>query len=174
MPSKSLLVAMAAFAVTATGVHAYTGPKLLEQAGLNKDQIAALSQAHTLRAQGDVDAARDVLLDAGIDDEALLKLHQIAVENRAALHRAIQSNDYEAFVAAVQATALGSEVPTKAAFERLVAEKTGASVTPKKVKRHHRHLRQPFLTQEEHDALQVARQANDRATAEAILAEAGW
>ncbi len=61
MQSKSLLIAIAAFAVTATGVQAYGGMKILEKAGLSEEQISAFETARELRQSGDIAGARDAL-----------------------------------------------------------------------------------------------------------------
>ena len=49
MQSKSLLIAIAAFAVTTTGVQAYGGTKILNRAGLSENQIEAIEEARELK-----------------------------------------------------------------------------------------------------------------------------
>ena len=123
MQSKQLLIAIAAFAVTTTGASAYGG-KLLNQADLTDDQLAALEVAKELRAEGDRDAARDLLIEAGFDEEALQKMRRAHKHHKA----------------------------------------------------HHKSKRAAILAElsdEEREAFEVAKQANDREAARAILDEAG-
>lgn len=115
MQSKSFLMAVAAFAVTTTGVHAYGGSKILNKAGISEEQIVAFEEARELRRSGDIEAARDRLIEAGIDEGTLKKVHH--------------------------------------------------------ARKHHKFLED--LTDEQRDAFRVAKQANDRATMQAIIDEAG-
>lgn len=80
--SKSLLIAIAAFAVTTTGVSAHTGARVLNKAGLNDDQISAIETARELRKEGDLTKARDMLLEAGISENILKKIGQAAKQNK--------------------------------------------------------------------------------------------
>ena len=72
--SKSLLIAVAALAVTTTGAYAHSG--LLSRLELSEEQRAALQVAHELRQDGDLDAARDILLQAGFDEETLEQMRE--------------------------------------------------------------------------------------------------
>ena len=72
--SKSLLIAVAALAVTTTGAYAHSG--LLSRLELSEEQRAALQVAHELRQGGDLDAARDILLQAGFDEETLEQMRE--------------------------------------------------------------------------------------------------
>lgn len=119
--SKSLLIAIAAVAVTSTTAYAHNG--ILKRADLSDDQRAAIEQARELHQAGDDAAARDILLDAGFDEEALQKLRQ--ARHHHAKH---------------------------AAFKAQLEES---------------------LTEEQLQALQVAKAANDREAVHAILEEAG-
>ncbi len=74
---KALLIAIAAFAVTATGVQAYVGNEQLNKAGFSEQQIQALVQARELKSQGEIDKARDVLLKAGFDEEKVANLREV-------------------------------------------------------------------------------------------------
>ena len=76
MKSKPFLIAVAAFAVTASGVQAFGSAELLEKAGLNEKQITAFETAREKRQAGDFGAARDVLLEAGIDETVLHSVHE--------------------------------------------------------------------------------------------------
>jgi len=120
--STSLAFALAAFVVTTSGAYAFKDQAFLTQAGLSDDQVIAMQEARELRKMGDVEAARDVLVEAGVDLELVHELRK--------QHRQQQ----------------------KEQFKALIDEQ---------------------LTDEQKNALQVARQANDRETARAILEEAG-
>lgn len=76
MKSKPFLIAIAAFAVTATGAQAFGGTAVLERAGLTNRQIAAFEIAREKREAGDKEGARDVLFDAGIDETVLLQVQK--------------------------------------------------------------------------------------------------
>ncbi len=173
MQSKSLLIAMAAFAVTATGVHAYTGPKLFEKAGLSGEQISAFATAKELRETGNIVAARDVLLEAGIDDEVLLKVQQVTREHKAAIEAAILDENYEAFAEAVLGTSFAHRTVTENDFRRLVDAHKHHDRAEVLGQRKFNDQHRVQLTDEQREALTVARQANDRETVNAILAEAG-
>ncbi len=184
MQSKSLLIAIAAFAVTATGVHAYSGPQIMNRAGLTKVQKDAIEEAQELRAAGDHGAARDRLMAAGITDEHLRAIHRVASEAREAIHRAILNKDYEAFKVAVVGLPLADIITSEADFAQFceahemrgkrggvglgmmsgyAAHQPVTSHTPRLT---------PF-TEAQREALRVARQSNDRATIQAIFDEAG-
>lgn len=186
MQSKSLLIAIAAFAVTATGVHAYGGHKLLSRAGLNEKQIAAVEEARELRATGNVAAARDKLVAAGITDGDLLSIHHVARGAHAAMLAALESDDFEAFMAAIAPMPMADIITTRADYEQFKAahqlrvageldeasslfEGLGLDEQGHCGRRHGLMM----LSDEQRDAFEVAKQANDRATMQAILDEAG-
>ncbi len=191
MQSKSLLIAIAAFAVTATGVHAYGGTAVLERAGLSEVQISAFEAAREFRAAGDLDAARDVLVEAGIDEDTLRSVHQAAHAVRQSMRTALQAGDYEAFKEVIADSPLADIITTEADFvqfkEAHALRTAGEWEDAKEIldelgvepnQRHGYHKafhRHPLkeLNEEQRAALQVARQANDRATMQAILDEAG-
>lgn len=74
--SKSLLIAIAAFALTTNGALAYSG-EVLERAGLTESQRNAFETARELRANGDNEKARDVLVDAGIDTSVIERVRTV-------------------------------------------------------------------------------------------------
>jgi hypothetical protein len=173
MQSKSLFIAMAAFAVTATGVHAYTGPKVLANAGLSGEQISAFATARELREAGNIVAARNVLVEAGIDDEILLKIQRATRANRQAIQGAIDNQDYEGFKEVIVGTPLARNTPTLADFNRLVEfSESGGDLSERHGRAGHRG-KFAELSDEQREALSVARQANDRPAMNAILDEAG-
>lgn len=192
MPSKSLLIAIAAFAVTTTGAHAYVGTKYIDDSGLSAVQRDAFSEARKLRKSGEVDKARDVLLQAGVTDETIDSLRKASHNSHAAMNDAIEAGDFEAFREAIEGTPLYDIVTTEADFtlfkqahelkmngkkdeSQAIFESLGLPV--KDNSKHHerksRHENFLELTEEQRDALQVARQANDDSTVTAILIEAG-
>jgi hypothetical protein len=192
MYSKSLLIAIAAFAVTATGAQAYVGSQYLERAGLSTTQVSALSQARDLRMKGKREEARDVLLQAGVDDKALASIRQAARAAHEAIEEAVEANDFEAFKLAAAESPLSDIITTKEDFAQFVevhnlkAEKKfvearelmnelglpGGKMNQAKG-RLMPHDRMSLFTEEQKDALRVARQTNDFKTMQEIMKEAG-
>lgn len=202
MNSKSLLIAIAALALTATGAQAFSSNALIT-AGLSSEQQAAFEIARELREEGNVTKARDVLVEAGIDAETLEKVRSAMRDERdvhkAAIKAAIDANDYAAFKLAIAGTPLADVVTTKEDFQNFkqahalldAGDKAGAkeifaelglpSGRAKGLHVGHRgmhghHGEPPFLdelTDTQKAAFAVARQANDREAMEAILDEAG-
>jgi|GEM_PF-3013280 len=74
--STSFAFAIAAFAVTLTSVQAFGNQEFLTKAGLNDDQVVAVQEARELRKLGNTDAARDILVAAGIDEETIQQLRK--------------------------------------------------------------------------------------------------
>lgn len=201
MNSKSLLIAIAALALTATNAQAFSRNTLVT-AGLTADQQAAFEVARELRLEGDFTAARDILVEAGIDAETLEKVRSAMQEERdtskVAIKIAIDENDFQAFTLAIAGTPLADVITSEADFQsfkqahalRDAGDKVGAKeifselgLPPGKVKAIHgghglgkHHGETPFLeqlTETQKAAFAVARQANDRDAMEAILDEAG-
>lgn len=195
MNSKSLLIAIAAFAVTTTGAQAFTSTTFLSRSGLDDTQIEAFTEARELRLKGKNDEARDVLFKAGIDEKTLNSLRVTAGETHRAIEKAIVNRDFEAFKQAITGTPLYDIVTTKEDFSLFVEahdlKLAGKVVEAQTIlndlgvnsygsQNHFRHGRK-FHTQiptdnlsgAEQDALRVARQANDNKTVERILTEAG-
>lgn len=187
MYSKSLLIAIAAFAVTATGAQAFVGMRYLEEAGLTSVQIDALKEANELRREGKQSEAKEVLIEAGIDEEAMDALRKAAHEAKEAMHEAIEANDYAAFKEAVADSPLDDIITSEADF-KLFAEAHSLREAGK-----HDEAKEIFdelgikgpremgrgegplaeLTDEQRDALRAAKSANDEETVKAILKEAG-
>lgn len=184
MQSKSLLIAIAAFAVTATGVHAYSGPQMMNRVGLTKVQKDAIEEAQELRAAGDHTAARDRLVAAGITDEHLRAMYRVANETRTAIHQAIQDKDYEAFKKAVAGLPLADIVTSEADFKQFCEAHELREKEPGMMRgvgaMYRQHRAENLVpiaaqfTNEQREALRVARQSNDRATIQAIFDEAGF
>lgn len=191
MQSKSLLIAIAAFAVTATGVHAYGGTKLLDQAGLSEEQVSAIEEAQELRATGDFMAARDKLVEAGVNEETLHSIREATRAARSSMHEALEDGDYEAFRTAIADSPLADIITSKTDFEQFKEahelrqagefEAAQALLSDLGLEGHDRkgHRFLPHrnilneLTEEQREALRVAKQANDKETMKAIFDEAG-
>lgn len=120
MPAKSLLIPIAAFALSATGVSAFNSD-VLEKAGLTQEQISAFGTAHELRKEGNRDAARDALTQAGIDLKTMELVREAMHEHkdamRTAIDEAIAHNDFDAFLKAIEGSPLVDIITTKADFE---------------------------------------------------------
>ncbi|MEZ4104371.1 MAG: hypothetical protein R3B60_03735 [Candidatus Paceibacterota bacterium] len=192
MQSKSLLIAIAAFAVTATGVQAYVGVDRLEKAGFSPSQIEALAEARELRAHGDNKKARDILLEAGVDEEKLKELKKLSHNLRHELYESVLSGDYDNFKGLIVGTPLSDIVTTEADFElfkealklrqngefeeaKVKLDKLGVGEEFGSQGKHHGKKGKKWLdlTPEQQDALMVARQSNDKETIKEILKEAG-
>lgn len=119
MNIKSVLIPVAAFAVTVTGVSAFNSD-LLVKAGLSDEQIDAFEEAKELRESGDKDGARDVLKEAGIDETVMDKLRGAMREKHSAVKEAVESNDFEAFKVAVAGSPLAEIIDTKEEFAKFV------------------------------------------------------
>lgn len=190
MHSKSLLIAIAAFAVTTTGVHAYGGAKVMQRAGLNQSQVQAIQEARELELTGHEAKAREKLIQAGVDENTLQKLKQMAQEARSDIHTALTEDDYELFLELIEDSPLADIISTKTEYEdfrvaylerqeeRLVKRVEGVSERVSWFKQpvHQKHQRLSFmfdLDETQREAFLVAKKSNDRATMQAILDEAG-
>ena len=192
MQSKSLLVAVAAFAVTVTGAQAFGGTLALERADISTEQRTALEEAHELRQAGDKEAARDLLVEAGVDEEVLQSLREAAREARTEIREAVESGDYELFKELIKGAPLEDVIASESDFElfleahelRQAGDREGAKAIFDELGLergpHHGHgHRGTFrgvmsgLTDEQREAVRVARQGNDKEAVKAILEEAG-
>ena len=121
--TKALLIPIAAFAVTVTGASAFNSP-VLENAGLDTGQIAAFEQAHELRESGDKDAARDILMNAGVDMDTMRGVRDAMKEHRAQMHEAVEealeNGDYDAFLKAVQDSPMEEKVDSPEEFDLFI------------------------------------------------------
>jgi len=195
MNSKSLLIAIAALALTATSAQAFNSNALIT-AGLTDEQQTAFEIARELREEGKVTKARDVLIKAGINEATLKKVRTAMHDERHAqkepMKEALQANDFEAFISVIADSPLADIITTKEDFDsfkeayelRESGDKVGAKVIfdelglpdRKKGKEHGLHGKGQFkdqLTDAQKAAFSVARQANDGDAMEAILDEAG-
>jgi len=116
MHSKSLLIAIAAFALTTSGVFAYNGSNVLDRANLSAEQKTAITRARELKQNGDFSAARDSLVNAGIDETVLKRLHEARHQVELEMQAALVANDYEAFMASIAQTPLAERITSEADF----------------------------------------------------------
>lgn len=196
MKTKPFLIAIAAFAVTATGVQAFQGTEILSRAGLNDEQIEAFESARELREAGDFKAARDALMEAGVDADTMESVRKAMHEKRDAIKSAVENEDYEAFKVAVAGTPLAEAVDTEDDFNKFVGAhilREGGKwkeakaildelgIEPPQRMPGTGHVKGKMgrpdfldeLTDEQREALLVAKKANDKDTVGAILKEAG-
>jgi hypothetical protein len=120
MEAKALLIPLAAFALSATGVSAFNS-EILEKAGLTEAQISAFEEAHELRKDGDKEKARQVLQDAGIDLSTMESvrdaMHAYKETMRTAIDTAVLNNDYQAFLKAIEGSPLADIITTEEEFK---------------------------------------------------------
>ena len=189
MQSKSLLIAIAAFAVTTSGVFAYSGNSVLDRANLSAEQKTAITRAREQRENGDYNAARDSLVNAGIDENVLKRLHEAKHQVELEMQAALAANDYEAFIASIAQTPLADIITTADDFEQFrsaqelkddgdytaakeIYDELGVQTKPHR----HGHGKGYFsheLSAEQREAYAIAKQGNDKATMQAVLDEAG-
>ncbi len=123
MKLKTALIPIAAFAVTVTTASAFN-TDVLEQAGLSDDQISAFEEAKELRESGDREGARDVLVEAGIDEETMHSIREAMKEfrdeRRDAVHEAVENEDYDAFLEAIAGSPLADIIDTEEEFKSFI------------------------------------------------------
>lgn len=189
MQSKSLLIAIAAFAVTTSGVFAYSGNNVLERANISAEQKTAITRARVYRENGNYAAARDSLVNAGVDEDVLRRLHQAKHQVELEMQAALALGDYDRFMLAIAQTPLADIITSKDEFaqfrfaqelyddgDHFAAKEiyNELGVQPKRYRHGHGkgHIGHE-LTAEQREAYAIARQANDKTTMQAVLDEAG-
>ena|GEM_PF-499389 len=188
MSLRSVLIPVAAFAVTVTGASAFNS-ELLHKAGLSDGQISAFEEAKELRQAGDFDGARDVLEEAGIDESVMERLRNTMRGHHNAVKMAIESNDFEAFREASEGSPLADIINTKEEFARFVEAhnliKNGDKETAREIFDdlgikglgfHHKifkHNKEPHffdqLTTEQKNELKAALESRDREKVRELL-----
>lgn len=123
---KKIIIPMAAFAVTATGVSAFNQDTLdAIDVELTSTQKSALEEAYELKKNGaDREEVIELLTDAGLDRELLKEIREAAREHKQAVYEevkaALYNADFVAYQTAVADTPRADLISTEAAFERLV------------------------------------------------------
>lgn len=123
---KQMVIPVAAFAVTATGVSAFSGDLLQKlDLDLTDGQVAAFEEAHELRQEGaDREVIKVVLEAADIDRERVREVRQAAHEYRhevrEAIRDAVAAGDYDAFRTIVEDMPRLSSIDTVEEFEQLM------------------------------------------------------
>ena len=122
---KHIMIPVAAFMVTATGVSAFNSD-ILEKINVNltTSQIEALEESHDLREAGDYYAARAVMEEADIDKDTMKEIrsamHKYRMEMRDAIKTALENNDYEAFKTAIVDSPLAEKITSEEDFKQFV------------------------------------------------------
>lgn len=118
---KQIMIPVAALAITATSASAFTGGAWLESLNLTDEQKSALEEAQTIRQEAN-EEAKQVLEDAGLDDEAMKEIHDAMREerdaSRQAMDDAIEANDYNAFLEAVKDMPFADAVTSEEDFAK--------------------------------------------------------
>jgi vacuolar-type H+-ATPase subunit I/STV1 len=165
---------------------------LLVKAGLTDEQVVAIQEAQELKATGDMVAAKETLAAAGITQETMRQISEVAKEAKQAVKDAVAAGDYEAFKLAIIDSPLEELITTEADFNQFMEAHKLRQVTATAdtssavaigrsdhVHKHHKKHRglhaeaHEQLTNEQREALMVAHMANDKDAVRAIFAEAG-
>jgi hypothetical protein len=119
---KQIMIPVAAFAITATGVSAFNGD-MLDQIDVNltDSQVSALETAHEMKANGtDRDEVKTYLEENGVDSDTIKEIRQASREvrqaQREAVRTALESDDYNAFLAAIADSPLSESITSEADF----------------------------------------------------------
>ena len=122
---KHIMIPVAAFMVTATGVSAFNSD-ILEKINvdLSISQIEALEESHKLREAGDFDAARTIMEEADIDRDTMHEIrsamHEYRMEMRDVIKEAVENNDYEAFKTAIADSPLADKISSEEDFSKFI------------------------------------------------------
>lgn len=122
---KQIVIPAAAFLVTATAVSAYS-PEWLENLdiSLTDEQVSALEEAREIRQAAD-EEARQVLEEAGLDEDMMREIHGAMrterVAHREAVETALEAGDYDAFMVAVADSPLADAISSEVDFEKFKA-----------------------------------------------------
>ncbi len=123
---KEIAIPMAAFAVTVTGASAFNTDVLKDlDLDLSDSQISALEEVHELREAGtDREEIKEMLEDAGLDRDDMKEIKSALREHRQemrdAVHAAIEAEDYDAYLDAVEGTPRADIIDSEDDFEKLV------------------------------------------------------
>lgn len=191
MQSKSLLIAIAAFAVTTTGVQAYGGTKILNRAGLSENQIEAIEEARELKSNGKTEKARDILLEAGVTEDTLKSIHRAVVAAKEEFDQALEAGDWSDFKALIADSPLADIITSEQDFalfqeaqilrlngdweeaEEILAELGLDKETKPWHYKARNDMKLSQLSQGEREAVRVAKEHNDKETLQTIFKNAG-
>lgn len=121
---KQIMIPVAAFAVTATAASAFNTDMLEKiDVDLTTSQIEVLEEVHELRQDGaDRETIKTLLEESGLDQEKMKGIHDALREvnsaQREVVNAALESNDYDAFIAAIADSPLAESITSEADFEK--------------------------------------------------------
>jgi len=120
---KQIMIPVAAFAVTVTGASAFGGNGWLENADLSDKEQAAFEQAVEVRGDSRGEA-KEIFEAAGIDNARMQEIRAEMREARQVSHEsvktALDAEDYDAFLDAVEDSPLAEKITSEANFEKFV------------------------------------------------------
>ena len=120
MQAKALLIPLAAFALSATGVSAFNSDVLI-QAGLTDTQVSAFESARELRKEGYEGKARELLIKSGVTLETIESIREAVQIHKKIFHEAVDaavlSNNYEGFKEIIKDLPLGDIITSKDDFK---------------------------------------------------------
>ncbi len=120
MQAKALLIPLAAFALSATGVSAFNSDVLI-QAGLTDTQVGAFESARELRKEGHEGKARELLIKSGVTLETIESIREaVRIQKKVfyeAVDAAVRSNNYDAFKEVIKSLPLADIITSKDDFE---------------------------------------------------------
>lgn len=121
---KQIMIPVAAFAVTVTGASAFTGGGFdLEALNLSDTEVAAFEEARSIHEMAR-EEAQSVLENAGIDETRMSDIREEMREHREAereaVRTALESGNYDAFMAAISGTPLADVIDSEADFNIFV------------------------------------------------------
>ncbi len=123
---KQIMIPVAAFAVTVTGASAFNTDVLDKiDVDLTNAQIEVLEEAHELRQEGaDKEEVQEMLEDAGLDKETMQEIREAAHEYRETIREAVwealEDEDFDAYLEAVEDTSRVNQIDSEDEFELLV------------------------------------------------------
>ena len=124
---NQIMIPLAAFAITATGVSAFNGDMLDKiDVDLSDSQVSALEVAYEMRTDGaDRDEVKTYLEENGVTEDIMKEIkdatHEVRDAQREVVKSALDNNDYDAFIAAIADSPLADAITSEADFETFKA-----------------------------------------------------
>ena len=121
---KQIIIPMAAFAITVSGASAFTGSNWTSklEVDLSAEQVSALKAAEEIRQSAE-EEAKQVLVDAGLDEKKMKAIHdamrEIQKANYEAMEKALEAEDYDAWLEAAAEIPLSEKIASEADFSKL-------------------------------------------------------